>query len=464
MDNKTGYIINPEILRQYDVRGVVGKSLKEKDCYFIGRSFGTYLANRNFKTAVIGYDGRESSELFANEVIKGLVDCGINVKNIGLNPTPAVFYTVQEFGYDAGVIVTGSHSPLQYNGIKMVLKDDPFYGEEVSNLGKISASGNFAEGKGSVETLDVVDSYVERLVKDFNPGRKLKIAWDNGNGAAGEILRRMVKKLPGEHILMFDEIDGTYPNHHADPSVEKNMLDLMKVVKEKGCDVGIAFDGDADRVGAVDEKGNIVWCDILLAVYAAPIIKKIPGAKVVFDVKCSRVLFDEIKRLGGEPVVWTTGAATLRPKMKEVGSPIAGELSGHMIFADKYYGYDDGIYCGIRLIDLLANSDKTLSELYAHLPKMKFTPEVRYHVPADRKFLIADEIKARLIKENIKDLSINDIDGIRVTTPEGWWLIRASNTEDLLTIRAEGFDDQSLEKLKNQVIDQLSLSGIEFNF
>jgi len=464
MTNCKKHKIDSSILREYDVRGVVGETLKTEDCYFIGRSFGSYLIKKGLKTAVVGYDGRESSEGFAGEVIKGLIDCGIDVKNIGLNPTPAVFYTVYEFKYDAGVIITGSHSPLQYNGIKMVLRDAPFYGEVVKDLGKTAEAGDFAEGKGSVENLDVIDSYVERLVRDFTGKRKLKIAWDNGNGAAGEVLRRMIKKLPGEHIVMFDEIDGTYPNHHADPSVEKNMLDLMKAVKDNNCDIGIAFDGDADRVGVVDEKGNIIWADILLGIYASEVLKTHPGANIVFDVKCSRVLVDEITRLGGNPIIWTTGAATLRPKMKDVNSPLSGELSGHILFGDKYYGYDDGIYCGIRAINLLASSDKKMSDYVAHLPKMKFTPEVRYHVPADRKFHIPEEIKQRLIKNNDENVSINDIDGVRITTPEGWWLIRASNTEDLLTMRAEAFDDAGLAKLKQEMIDQLKSSGIDFKF
>ncbi len=452
------------ILREYDIRGVVGETLTEKDCYFIGRAFGTLVRRRGWKTVAVGYDGRASSPAFAGKVIQGLVDCGITVTNIGLGPTPMTYFAMKSRGLDAAVMVTGSHSPLSYNGIKMAYKDGPFYGAMVQSIGQLVAAADFESGAGSVAVVDVQDAYVDRLLQDFEGGRELTVAWDNGNGAAGEIVRRLTQRLPGKHILLFDEIDGTFPNHHPDPTVAKNLVDLQKAVRDNNCDIGLGFDGDADRIGAVDENGAILWADILMAVYAQEVLAAYPGATVIADVKSSRVLFDEIARLGGQPVMWNTGHSLIKAKMLETGAPLAGELAGHICFADKYYGFDDAPYCAIRLLNILAKAGKPLSSLVSHLPKMHNTPEVRFHVPAARKFQIAPEIRQRLRNDNQKDVSINDIDGVRVTTPEGWWLMRPSNTEDVLTIRAEGFSPEGLERLKAQLIEQLSQSGIDSPF
>ncbi len=458
------HIFDKSILREYDIRGTVGQTLKEADCYFVGRAFGTMVKRRGGKKLAVAFDGRASSVSFSNEVIRGLSDCGLDVVNVGLGPTPMVYFAMKSKKFDAAVMVTGSHSPLAYNGIKMAYDDGPFYGDMVQNIGRLAASGDFESGQGSVSTDDVQDAYVDRMVKDYTGPKDLTVAWDNGNGAAGEILRRMVKKLPGKHILLYDDIDGTFPNHHPDPTVAKNLVDLQKAVRDHKCDLGIGFDGDADRVGAVDENGGILWADIIMAVYAAEVLKENPGATIIADVKSSRVLFDEVERLGGKPVMWNTGHSLIKAKAKETKSPLAGELAGHICFADKYYGFDDGPYCAVRLLNTISHSGKKLSELTAHLPKMFNTPEVRFHVPADRKFHIAPEIKARLVAENDKSISINDIDGVRVTTPEGWWLMRPSNTEDVLTVRAEGFTAEGLESLKNQLITQLDLSGVPSPF
>ena len=374
------------------------------------------------------------------------------------------YFAMKSLGTDAAVMVTGSHSPLTYNGIKMAYKSGPFYGKMIQEIGRLASSGDFENGQGNVETLDVQDAYVDRMVQDYSGTKDLKVAWDNGNGAAGEILRRLVKKLPGEHILLYDDIDGTFPNHHPDPTVAKNLVDLQKAVKDNGCDLGIGFDGDADRIGAVDGNGKILWADLLLALYAGEVLKTHPGAHIIADVKCSRVLFDEIARLGGKPVMWNTGHSLIKAKMQELKSPLAGELAGHICFADKYYGFDDAPYCAVRLLDILSNAGKTLAEMAAHFPEIYNTPEVRFHVPAERKFDIAPEIKARLEAEKAEGVEINDIDGVRVTTQDGWWLMRPSNTEDVLTIRAEGFSQEGLERLKNQLIGQLKQSGIASPF
>ncbi len=454
------HTFDKSILREYDIRGTVGNTLKETDCYFVGRAFGTLVKRRGGKKVVVGFDGRKSSPAFSDNVIRGLNDCGLDVENIGLGPTPMVYYAMKSRGLDAAVMVTGSHSPITYNGIKMAYQDGPFYGDMVQEIGRLAARGDFESGAGKTVSVDVQDAYVDRLLQDYTGPKDLRVAWDNGNGAAGEIIRRLTKKLPGKHVLLFDKIDGTFPNHHPDPTVAKNLVDLQKAVKENNCDIGIGLDGDADRIGAVDEAGNILWADIIMAVYAGEVLKTHPGATIIADVKCSRVLFDEVERLGGKPIMWNTGHSLIKAKMQEVKSPLAGELAGHVCFADHYYGFDDGPYCAIRLLNILSHAGKPLSALVSHLPKMHNTPEVRFHVPAERKFQIAPEIKARLQKANQKDVMINDIDGVRVTTPEGWWLMRPSNTEDVLTIRAEAFTPEGLEHLKGQLVEQLKLSGV----
>ncbi|MDD9901831.1 MAG: phosphomannomutase/phosphoglucomutase [Alphaproteobacteria bacterium] len=458
------HVFDSSILRQYDIRGLIGKTLTETDCYYVGRAFGTVLKRAGGKTAVVGFDGRETSPVFAQNVRQGLADCGIDVTDIGLAPTPMVYFAMKSVPYDAGLVITGSHTPKEYNGIKIARYTGPVYGDMVQDLGRIAAAADFESGSGPMHQADVQDKYVARMLEDYHGTRPLKVAWDNGNGAGGEILRRLVKKLPGEHILLYDDVDGTYPNHHPDPTVAKNLVDLQKAVRENNCDIGIGFDGDADRIGIVDEKGDIHWADVLMAVYAAEVLKTHPGADIIADVKCSRVLFDEITRLGGKPVMWNTGHSLIKAQMQKLKSPLAGELAGHICFADKYYGFDDAPYCAVRLLDILARADKPFSEMVAHLPIMHNTPEVRFHVPAARKFQIAPEIKDRLREAGEQDITINDIDGVRVTTPDGWWLMRASHTEDVLTVRAEGFSAEGLERLKAQLVSQLEKSGVASPF
>jgi phosphomannomutase len=375
-----------------------------------------------------------------------------------------VYYAMKSRKHDAATVVTGSHGPPSYNGIKMAYADAPVYGALVKEVGRIAAEGDFESGQGRVQDFDVRDDYVARLARDYTGPKDLSVAWDNGNGAAGEVLRRLVKKLPGRHVLLFDEVDGSFPNHHPDPTVAKNLVDLQKAVREHKCDIGLGFDGDADRIGAVDENGGILWADVIMAVYAGEVLKTHPGAPIIADVKSSRVLFDEVARLGGKPVMWNTGHSLIKAKMIEMKAPLAGELAGHICFSDKYYGFDDAPYCAVRLLNILSHAGKPLSALVSHLPKMHNTPEVRFHVPADRKFQIAPEIQARLRSGNQKDISINDIDGVRVTTPDGWWLMRPSNTEDVLTVRAEGFTPEGLDRLKGQLVEQLEFSGISSPF
>lgn len=449
----------PVILREYDIRGQVGINLDANDAYTLGRAFGTYVVRKGSKNICVGYDGRTSSPALADALIKGLTECGLHVHQIGLGPSPMLYFAVKDGGADAGIMVTGSHNPSDYNGFKMMLQKSSVFGEEIQAIGKIAAALDFENGAGDVSTIDIMDRYVARLMQDYEGGRDLKIAWDAGNGSGGEALRRLVKHLPGEHILLYDEIDGTFPNHHPDPTVDKNLADLRACVLENNCDLGIAFDGDADRIGAIDEKGNILRCDALLTIYARDVLSRHPGAAIIGDVKCSQVLFDEIDRLGGRGIMWKTGHSLVKAKMTEEKSPLAGELSGHIFFADKYYGYDDALYCAVRLINALKNDDVALSALTAHLPKTFSTPEIRIDVDEDKKFGIVPQI-VQSLKANLPDgWSISEIDGIRVTTPDGWWLVRPSNTQAALACRVEATSEAAMNNLLETVQKEVAKLG-----
>ncbi|GIL37823.1 phosphoglucomutase/phosphomannomutase PgmG [Roseiterribacter gracilis] len=452
----TAHDFHPTVLREYDIRGIVDQTLSTKDATAIGRAFGTMVGGAG-KTICLGYDGRLSSPSLAAALAEGLLSTGVNVKRVGLGPTPMLYFAVKHLQADAGIMVTGSHNPSDYNGFKMTLYTGPVFGEEILKLGKVAASGKFATGKGEIEDLDIQDVYVERLLKDYEGPRDLKVVWDAGNGATGEILRRLVKKLPGTHTLLFDDIDGKFPNHHPDPTVEENLVDLKRVVAEKGADLGIGFDGDGDRIGAIDGKGRVVWGDQLLAIYATEVLVTHPGAMIIADVKASQVLFDEIKRLGGQPLMWKTGHSLLKAKMAETGSPLAGEMSGHIFFGDKWYGFDDALYCGVRLLSLVSKSGKQLADLVDTLPKVFNTPETRFQVDESRKFEVVKEVKQRLLDAKVE---VNDIDGVRVKTDDGWWLLRASNTQDVLVARCEASSEAGLDRLKKLLTAQLKQSGI----
>jgi len=449
---------HPTILREYDIRGVVGETLSAADLRAVGRAFGSVVVRGGGTRVCVGYDGRISSPMLEAALVEGLIACGLTVERIGLGPTPMLYYATRERGADAGLMITGSHNPPNYNGIKMMLGKGPFYGQAIQNLGVLAAAADYVGGAGSAVTIDVREAYVQRLLKDYDGVRPLKVAWDAGNGATAEIMRDLTARLPGEHILLFDTIDGNFPNHHPDPTVAENLVDLQKAVAEHGCDLGIGFDGDGDRIGAIDHSGRIVWGDQLLALYSAVVLKSHPGATIIADVKASQVLFDEVARLGGKPLMFKTGHSLIKAKMAETGSPLAGEMSGHIFFADKWYGFDDALYCAVRLLALVSNAGKSLAALRDRLPSVINTPEIRFQVSEERKFAVVQEVKARLRADGAQ---VNDIDGVRVNTADGWWLLRASNTQDVLVARAEAFTDAGLARLKGLLAAQLSQSGIE---
>lgn len=465
----TSYAFSPTILREYDIRGQIGKNLSEDDAYALGRAFGTYLIREgglegSSGKVCVGYDGRHSSPALAEALIGGLVACGHTVENVGLGPSPMLYFSVKDRMADAGIMVTGSHNPSDYNGFKMMLQRGPVFGEQIQRIGEISASGDLETGEGESLNVDVREQYIERLLHDFSGSRPMKVAWDAGNGAAGETLRMLTAKLPGEHILLFDDIDGDFPNHHPDPTVDKNLVDLQKTVRDNDCDLGIAFDGDGDRIGVVDENGDVLRCDILMTIYAREVLEARPGAAIIGDVKCSQVMFDEINRLGGQGVMWKTGHSLIKAKMSELQSPLAGELSGHIFFADKYYGFDDALYCGIRLLNEVSEAEGGLSSLTQDLPTLYNTPEIRVEVDEEKKFGIVPQIIENIQAQLPEGYSLDDIDGIRISGPDGWWLLRPSNTQAVLVFRAESNREDGLERLKNMALAEIEKLGYTLNF
>ncbi|MGK9165395.1 phosphomannomutase/phosphoglucomutase [Inquilinus limosus] len=448
---------HPTVLREYDIRGVIGKTLAAADYQAVGAAFGTIVRRKGGTQVAVGYDGRLSSPELEAAMVRGLASTGLEVVRVGLGPTPMLYFAQKHLDADAGVMVTGSHNPPDYNGIKMVLRSGAVYGDQIQEIGHLAAAGDLEQGAGAVRDLDLRDLYVERLLRDYDGTRELTVVWDAGNGAAGEVLRRLTAKLPGWHVLLFDEIDGRFPNHHPDPTIPENLVALQAKVAEVGADLGIAFDGDADRIGAIDGQGRIIPGDMLVAVYAIDVLPGHPGATVIADVKTSKTVFDAIAKLGGTPLMWKTGHSLIKAKMAEVKSPLAGEMSGHIFFADKWYGFDDALYCGVRLVAQVSRSGGTLAALRDSFPATVSTPEVRFQVDESRKFAVIAEVLERLREAGAE---VNDIDGARVTTPDGWWLLRASNTQDVLVARAESADEAGLERLKAQIVDQLKLSGL----
>ena len=448
---------DPVALREYDIRGIVGKTLGEADAYAIGRTFATIIVRNGGKRVAVGYDGRLSSPMLEAALIKGLTESGVDVVRVGLGPTPMLYYAEAILdGVDGGIQITGSHNPADYNGFKMVKAHGPFYGDDIQRLGKMAAAGDWESGSGSVSEHDIEDDYVARLARDY-PGRAFRIGWDAGNGAAGRVIEKLTRLLPGEHHLLFTEIDGRFPNHHPDPTVEENLADLKALVAENKLDFGLAFDGDGDRIGAIDGRGRVIWGDQILSVLAESVLKEEPGATIIADVKASQALYDRIAELGGVPLMWKTGHSLIKVKMKEVNSPLAGEMSGHIFYRNGWYGFDDAQYVAVRFMQAIDEQGGSLSAIKDDMPKMVNTPELRFQVDESRKFAVVDEVLARLEAEGA---AVNRTDGARVNTPDGWWLLRASNTQDVLVARAEAQDQAGLDRLMAQIDAQLAASGL----
>jgi phosphomannomutase len=458
---------HPTVLREYDIRGVIGETLGEADARAIGRSFATLLRRAKGEgeavKVAVGYDGRVSSPMLEEALVAGLLETGADVVRFGMGPTPMLYYAeASAEDVDGGIQITGSHNPANYNGFKMVFLGRPFFGADIQELGRIAGRGDWLSGQGQAERREVLAAYVDRLVEGLagvgdEALAALRIGWDAGNGAAGPALELLVAKLPGEHHCLFTEVDGNFPNHHPDPTEEKNLADLKALVAAKKLDFGVAFDGDGDRIGAVDGAGRVIWGDQLLMIYAEDLLRLQPGATIIADVKASRALFDKVLKLGGKPVMWKTGHSLIKSKMKETGAPLAGEMSGHVFFAHEYYGFDDALYAAVRLIAASARLGQSVTQLRGAMPALVNTPEMRFQVDESRKFAVVEEVRDRLAAAGA---TVDATDGVRVSTDDGWWLLRASNTQDVLVARAESTDQAGLDRLMAQIDGQLAQSGL----
>lgn len=447
---------DPTSLREYDIRGIVGEALGPDDARAIGRGFATLLRRAGGHRVAVGRDGRTSSPVLEAALVEGLTASGCDVVRVGMGPTPMLYYAEAILEVDGGIQITGSHNPGNYNGFKMVFQHRPFFGQDIQEIGKLAAAGDWEDGEGTVSDADILDDYVGRLFAGY-AGGSFRIGWDTGNGAAGPVIEKLVDLLPGEHHTLFTDVDGNFPNHHPDPTEEKNLADLRRLVAEKNLDFGLAFDGDGDRIGAIDGEGRVIWGDQLLSILAEPVLKKAPGATIIADVKASQMLFDRVAELGGQPLMWKTGHSLVKTKMKETHSPLAGEMSGHIFFAQDYYGFDDAQYAAVQLINAVHLIGKSLTEIRGSMPAFVNTPEMRFQVDESRKFAVIDEVLERL---KAIGADVNDTDGARVNTPDGWWLLRASNTQDVLVARAEARSQEALDRLLAQIDAQLEASGL----
>lgn len=450
------HTLHPSILREYDIRGLVGPHLGPADARAVGRSFATRVYRAGGSRVAVGRDGRLSSPELEAALVEGLTESGVDVVRTGLGPTPMLYFAEATLGVDGGVQVTGSHNPAGHNGFKLKLGHRSFFGPDIQDLARLAEAGDWESGSGSITDTDMGDRYADRLLQDA-PAQSFRVGWDTGNGAAGPVIERLAAELPGEHHLLYTEVDGRFPNHHPDPSVAANLADLQRLVLEHGLDCGFAFDGDGDRIGAVDGLGRVVRADLLLALLAEPVLRDLPGATVIADVKSSAALFDRVAELGGRPLMWRSGHSSIMSKMYDERAPIAGELSGHLFFAHRWYGFDDAQHAAIRLLDVMAESGRTLADLVDALPQYQATPELRFPVDPDRRLAVIDEVLARLEADGAQ---VDRVDGARVTTPDGWWLLRASNTEPLLVVRAEARDDAALARLLAEVDAELAASGV----
>jgi phosphomannomutase len=453
-----GHIFHSTVLREYDIRGIVGETLGAADAVALGRAFGSRIVAGGGRRVCVGYDGRISSPELEAALTEGLAACGLAVLRVGRGPTPMLYYAVHTLEADGGIMVTGSHNPPDHNGFKLMLGTRTLFGHDIAALGEVAAAGDFASGEGSQEAAPVREEYVTALAAAFRGQRSLSVAWDAGNGAAGEMMAELTARLPGRHVLLNEIIDGTFPAHHPDPTVAENLVQLQQAVRAERCDMGFAFDGDGDRIGVVDGAGRIIWGDQIMALLAREVLAERPGATIIADVKSSRVFFDEVARLGGEPLMWRTGHSLIKAKMAELGAPLAGEMSGHIFFADRWYGFDDALYVAVRFLSMAAAGEASVAELRDSLPAMVNTPELRFECPEERKFEVVSEVRDRLAAAGAE---FDDIDGVRVNTADGWWLLRASNTQAVLVARCEAADEAGLDRLKDQLLDQLDMSEVE---
>ncbi|MGH9656996.1 MAG: phosphomannomutase/phosphoglucomutase [Bryobacteraceae bacterium] len=440
-------MLKPAIFREYDIRGIADRELLDADIEVLGRAIGTYLGRKNGRNVNLGRDCRLSSTRLRDALIRGLKASGCRVIDIGTVPTPVLYYSCFKLKADGAVMITGSHNPSEYNGFKVVSGPSTIHGEQIQEIRKLMERGDLASGEGSESAADVVASYVDEIAAQFQFDRRIKVAIDAGNGTGGPVMHRILEKLNCEATELFFEMDGRFPNHHPDPTVPANLAQLIAAVEAQGAELGIAFDGDTDRIGACDERGEVIFGDLLLLIYAREILTRKPGATFIGEVKCSQALYDDLRRRGANAIMWRTGHSLIKAKMKEEHAELAGEMSGHMFFADRYYGFDDAMYAACRLIEIVAKSGRPLSAQLADVPKTVATPEIRVDCPDEEKFAVV----ARLTERYRKTHSIVDIDGVRVLFPEGWGLVRASNTQPVLVLRFEASSEELLGRYRSEM-------------
>jgi phosphomannomutase / phosphoglucomutase len=443
--------INPQIFREYDIRGVVGQDLTPATVQLIGKAIGTYMKRQGAKSLIVGRDVRSSSVDFRDIISAALTSTGCDVIDIGMVPTPVAYFALHHLKADGGVMITGSHNPPEFNGFKISQGHHSLYGEKVQALKSLIDAQDFETGSGIIQQTSILDAYVEHLSSILNIPRKIKVVVDGGNGCFGIIGPQLLRKLGLDPVEIFCEPDGTFPNHHPDPTVEKNLVGLIEKVRTEKAELGIGFDGDADRIGLVDEKGNILWGDQLLTIFARDILSKNPGATIVGEVKCSQNLYKDIENRGGVPVMAPAGHSLIKKKMQETGALLAGEMSGHICFADNYFGYDDAIFAAGRILQIVANSSQKVSEMLVDLPKTAYTPEIRIDCPDDKKF----EIVSELTEFFRSQYEVIDIDGVRINFGDGWALIRASNTQPVLVLRFEAETQPRLQELVGIIKKQM---------
>ena len=443
--------MTPEIFREYDIRGIVDEQITAADVFLLGRGIGTYLAEHGCRHLTLGRDCRLSSDQFGEQMRKGLIASGCHITDIGVCPTPVLYFSIRHFQQEGGVMITASHNPPEYNGFKVCLGTDSVHGQELQKIRKIIEKEAFAQGQGSQREVDAVTPYKQYLKDNIAVPNPMKIGVDAGNGTAGVVAVPILKQLNCEVHDLYCEMDGHFPNHEADPTVAANMKDLINLVKEKKLHIGIGYDGDGDRIGVIDENGQIIYGDQLMIIFSREILTRKPGATFISEVKCSKTMYDDIEKNGGRAIMWKTGHSLIKEKMKAENAELAGEMSGHMFFADRYFGYDDAIYASCRIIEILSRTGKTVSELLADVPPTYSTPEIRVECPDHIKFKVVEKLTEIFRNE----YNVIDIDGVRIVFDDGWGLVRASNTQPALVLRFEALSKERLEEIKNMVESRL---------
>jgi len=440
-------MLKPGIFREYDIRGIADEELLNPEVELLGRALGTYLIRHSGSSICLGRDCRLSGSRIHDALLRGLLASGAHVLDVGVVPTPLLYYSVVHFEAGGGIMITGSHNPPEYNGIKTVCGPGTLHSEEIQQVLKLIQGNDFESGAGTVKDIDAVSPYVEEIASQFQFSRRIKVVLDAGNGTAGPVVHRLLEKLNVEAVELFFEMDGRFPNHHPDPTVPANLRDLAKAVGKEKAELGIAFDGDADRIGALDENGEAIYGDMLLLIFGREILSRKPGATFIGEVKCSQAMYDKLSELGGNPIMYKTGHSLIKAKMKQAKAELAGEMSGHMFFADRYYGFDDALYAACRLIEIVAHSGKALSAQLEGVPKTISTPELRVDCPDDKKFLVVAKV-AEMVRRRHQ---VVDVDGVRVPFAQGWGLVRASNTQPVLVMRFEAASDKLLKEYQTEI-------------